>query len=141
MSTRKPPAPPLEEYGAWWDWAEYGDCIDGTFVRAGRGYTQLGERPFVVLTVGNEDRTLWLHQEVLQRTFAREVQARPDHELPVGERITVWKLGDRESGNGRTYIDFRVRFGDAVVPSQADIFGTVEEPSTEQSDVDDDIPI
>jgi hypothetical protein len=137
--------PPLEEYGEWWDWESDGDCADGTFVRAGRGYTAMGERAFVVLTIDNQDRTLWLHQEVLQSSFAREVKLRADHELHVGERITVWKIGERESASGRTYIDFRVKFGDAAVPTQLDIFGGPDdEPSVEPAeadDDDDDIPI
>jgi hypothetical protein len=52
MTTPKTAPPPeAPEYPAWWSFDEDGKAIEGTFVRAGSGYTQNGPRPFVVLDV------------------------------------------------------------------------------------------
>lgn len=138
MTKRTPTAPEAPEYPQWWDWDENGNTASGTFVRAGRGYTQHGDRPFVVLEIDGEERTVWLHQDVLRNLFAREVQRRPDKRIAAGERITLWRLNERTSGNGRTYIDFRGAFPDSPEVTQSDIFGPPPEsrsddkPATEE---------
>ena len=146
--TKTAPPPEAPEYPRWWDWDEDGLLVEGTFVRAGTGYTQMGQRPFVVLNVEGVDRTVWLHHEVLRNQFAREVHRRPDRTIHVGETVRIWQLEPRESMSnaGRSYTDYRVEFPDGPEATQADIFGmppeaaVVEHPSGDGAPVDDDIP-
>ena len=79
------------EYPAWWDWDDDkdGDTIEGRFVRAGRGFTANGDRPFVVLDVEGTERTVWLHHGVLQNIFAREVHR------GLGLWLGLWDLPRR----------------------------------------------
>jgi hypothetical protein len=142
------------ESPSWWDWAEDADgpIVAGTFVRAGKGYTANGERPFVVLDVGDGvERTVWLHHTVLQRIFAREVRRRPSKRIEVGERVELCQVGERDGGNGRSYVNYRAEFPDGPASSQLDIFGPLDDdepaPSaqasnslTESGEPDGDIP-
>jgi hypothetical protein len=126
-------APP--EYPRWWDWQEDGSPVRGTFVRAGTGYTAQGERPFVVLDVEGEERTVWLLNEVLRNQFAREVYRRPSRQIEVGERIEVWRLGERASASSdRRYVNFRVEFPDGPQATQADVFGLPPEAAVVPDD-------
>ncbi len=131
MSQAKTQQQPAEapEYPSWWDWEEDGETVAGTFIRIDRGYTAMGERPFVVLDVNGAPRTVWLHWEALRNQFVREVQRRPDRAIHTGERVTIWNLGTRKSSNDRTYVDFRTDFPDAPEASQVDILG-VAAPAT-----------
>jgi hypothetical protein len=122
----------------WWSWDDDGERIDGTFVAMGKGFTSYGPRPYVVLQLDDgSERTIWLHNDVLRNVFAREVYARPSQQLDVGERITVWRLGERESANARRYMDFRARFENAHIPSQAEILGPPPETMTKPDDEDE----
>jgi hypothetical protein len=121
------------DYPAAWIWDDDGDELEGTFERAGKGYTANGEKPFVTLRVGEDLRTLWLLHDVLRNTFAREVHRRPDHEIKVGETVHAWRRERRESANGRSYVDYRVEFPDGPTPSQMDVFGLPDEVSEEEA--------
>jgi hypothetical protein len=141
-TTDQPPAetPPGEappEYPPWWDWDENGDAVDGTFVRIDRGYTAMGERPFVVLAIDGKERTLWLHWEALRNQFAREVHRRSDKTIHPGEQVKVWRLGSRTSGNGREYFDFRTEFPDGPEQSQADILPRPPDQASAEQPPDD----
>jgi hypothetical protein len=145
------PAPTADDARpAWWNFDEDGDRVAGSFVNAGQGQTKQGRGTFVVLDVdGAGRRTIWLLQKVIFAAFRREVEARPDHELHVGERIEITRLGLRLSEeSGREYMDFRVSFGDAYQPPQSELFGVqtaaspapVDEPPELEERPDDDIP-
>jgi hypothetical protein len=122
------------KYPAWWDWNSDGSVVAGAFLRAGSGYTQQGERPFVVLDVDDVgQKTVWLHHKVLREEFAREVRRRPDKEIHVGERVTIRQLPKKESGAGYDYVGYRLEFGDTPPPSQPEIFGAVDEPAATNS--------
>ena len=134
MTTPKTTPPPeAPEFPSWWDWDEDGKSIEGTFVRAGTGYTQMGPRPFVVLDVGGTERTVWMHHEVLRSVFAREVHRRPDKMIHRGEVVRIWQLEPRESqsNQGRSYTDYRAEFPEGPESTQADIFGAPPEASPE----------
>ena len=100
-------APRRPSIPTWWDWDEDGKSIEGAFVRAGTGFTQMGPRPFVVLELDGVERTVWLHHEVLRNQFAREVHRRPDKTIHVGER----------SGSGSSSRASRSRTRDARTPT------------------------
>jgi hypothetical protein len=146
----KPEAPvetPVEapEYPSWWDWdsPDDGNTVEGSFVRIDRGFTVMGERPFVVLDIDGTERTLWLHWEALRNQFAREVHRRPDKTIHAGERVKVWRLGSRTSGAGRDYFDFRTEFPDGPAASQADILSLPpgEQPAEQPGEPPaDDVP-
>ena len=113
-------------YPQWWNFDEEGDGarIEGTFVRAGRGFTSQGERTFVVLLVGDVERTVWLHHDVLANAFARELHRRPDKRFNVGESIEIERLGMQDSkAGGKQYMNYRVAFPDGPEVSQVDVFG------------------
>jgi hypothetical protein len=110
----------------WWDFSDSADGskLAGGFARAGRGHTQQGERTFVVLDVEGTERTLWLHHDVLQKAFARELHRRPSKRFEVGERIEVEQLGMRDSANGSSsYMNYKTTFFDGPEISQEDVFG------------------
>jgi hypothetical protein len=152
-STTTPDAPAPEErkHPGWWNFDEDGQRVAGSFLRLGKGHTTQGDRVFVVLDVeGVGERTVWLHTTVLFSAFQRELGKRPDRALHPGERITITRLGWRDSKEGgRQYMDFRVEFGDAYQPSAAELFGitdappppTLGDPAAQEDDpVDDGIP-
>jgi hypothetical protein len=114
-------------YPRFWDWDADGDLLEGDFVGAGQGYTQQGQRTFVTVNVNGEPRTLWLFHAVLGKLFAREVDSRTAKRIETGERIIIRRLGMRESGTGRTYLDFRGSFPDGPQKSQADLFGSPDD--------------
>jgi hypothetical protein len=111
------------DYPPWWDFDSDGHFVEGQFVAAGRGYTAMGERPFITLDVGGELRTVWLHHEVLRLAFAREIARRDDRQIHVGESIRIERLAERDSANGRRYVNYNVTFGDSPEATQTDIFG------------------
>jgi hypothetical protein len=141
-------------YPQWWNFDEDGDGarIEGTFVRAGRGFTQQGEKTFVVLLVGDVERTVWLHHDVLANAFARELHRRPDKRFNVGEQIVIAQLGMRDSkAGGKMYMNYQVEFPDGPEVSQVDVFGPPPDQRQQQQDgpaestsggngFDDDIP-
>jgi hypothetical protein len=132
MTTPKTAPPPeAPEYPAWWSFDEDGKAIEGTFVRAGSGYTQNGPRPFVVLDVDVSSAPSVLHHDVLRNQFAREVHRRPDKTIHRGETIRIWQLEPRESQSnaGRAYTDYRTEFPEGPESTQADIFGAPPEAS------------
>jgi hypothetical protein len=125
--------PEVPEYPAWWDWDSDGKSIEGAFVRAGTGYTQMGPRPFVVLDHEGDERTVWLHHDVLRNLFAREVHRRPDKMIHRDETVRIWQLEARESQSnaGRSYTDYRVEFPEGPESTQVDIFGPPPEGSSQ----------
>jgi hypothetical protein len=121
----------------WWSWddPEDGDSVAGTFVRAGKGFTEQGERTFITILVDDEERTVWLFNDVLANAFSREVYRRPDKQLHVGELIEIDRLGERQSkSSSRTYRNYSVRFPQAPQPSHADVFGPPPERSSEPTE-------
>ena len=51
MTTKTKTTPEAPEFPSWWDFDSDGKMIEGAFVRAGQGYTAMGQRAFVVLSV------------------------------------------------------------------------------------------
>jgi hypothetical protein len=114
------------QYPKWWDFNEDGDGskIAGDFIRAGRGFTQNGEKTFVVLLVDGIERTVWLHHDVLTNQFARELHRRTDKRFQVGEQIEITQLGMRDSQNGgSSYMNYGTVFVDGPEVRHEDIFG------------------
>ena len=69
--------PETSDFPSWWDWDEDGKFVEGAFVRAGTGFTQMGPRPFVVLYIEGVEKTIWLHHSVLKNQFAVRCTAVP----------------------------------------------------------------
>jgi hypothetical protein len=140
--------PEARDYPQWWDFDTNGLVVEGPFVAAGRGFTAMGERAYITLEVGGELRTVWLHHEVLRLAFAREVARREDRQIHVGESVRIERLAERDSANGRKYVNYDVVFGDSPETTQTDIFGASDvdrapEAATEEEKGDawgDDIP-
>jgi hypothetical protein len=114
------------DYPKWWNFDADADGpkVVGMFLEAGKGHTVQGPRVFVILDVeGQGPRTVWLHHEVLQQAFRRELHRRPDKQFKVGERIEIEQLGMKDGQAGTSYMNYRVRFLDGPEVSQVDVFG------------------
>ncbi len=124
-------SPEASEYPRFWDWDEDGKSVEGMFLRANVGYTANGPRPFVVLDVDGDERTIWLLHDVLRNQFAREVHRRPNKAIDVGETIRIHQLEPRESQTnaGRAYTNYRTEFPQGPATTQVDVFGLPPEAS------------
>lgn len=89
---------------------EPGQSIEGRFERLERGHTKNGEdRAIAILTVGEVERSLWLHETALRGQFAEK---KPE----AGERLTITKgAAKRESAGGAWYWPFKVATPDRPV--------------------------
>jgi len=123
-----------------WDWTVEGDEVEGTFVAIEEAPTSNGMKPLVVLDVAGEQRTFWLFHEALRWKFAQELERRPADDLRVGEPVTIQRLGEKESANGRTYVDYRVSFPESPRRSPREILGVSVPAATEAGPDDQDVP-
>jgi len=128
-----------------WSFDEDGDVVAGTFVELGEAPTANGYRPILTLDVAGEARTIWLFWESLTSKFREEVERRPDGDLEPGERITIERGDWKESGAGRRYRAFSVKFPDRPRRSARDILGATrtapdDEATTTPEASGDDIP-
>jgi hypothetical protein len=131
-----------EDYPAWWNWDEDGDLCAGTFVRFTQGHSEYGPKTIVVVSVGGEERSIWLHEAVLFDEFRRELLRRPSRELDPGEQVVVRRLEKKKTADGkRTYCGFRVLFPDQPQPTTSELLKLDEEPEAKPpADDDDSVP-
>jgi hypothetical protein len=142
----KPVAPESDSEPRFWRWDVDGNRVDGTFVRAGEGFTKQGTRsPFVTLMVDDREVDVWVHHKALKSKIRQRIE---EHgQIEDGERMIMERKPDKTtSADGYDYYPYTVEFPDLPQKDQADLFGAEKAEPKEaggvagDSVVDDDIP-
>jgi hypothetical protein len=85
-----------------WLWPEDGDEVIGRALYVEHRQTKFGEAAFFVLDVDGDERSILCGNQVLLGKLKGA-------HLQPGDWVGVRRLGERESQNGQTYVDFSVK--------------------------------
>jgi hypothetical protein len=109
-----------------WRFDKDGLEVSGRYVEIGEGTTANGPCPIVVLNADGEHRSIWLFHTAVRNRFADEVARRKDGDLTQGELVVIRQGETKESGGGRSYVSYSVRFPEAPKRSPKEILGETE---------------
>jgi hypothetical protein len=114
-----------------WRFDEDGLEVKGRYVEFSEGSTANGLCSIIVLNVDGERRSVWAFHTALRNRLADEVARRCEGDLTQGELVVIKQGETKQSGGGRSYVSYAVRFPEAPKRSPKEILG---EPETPESD-------
>jgi hypothetical protein len=127
-----------------WDWKTEGNVAAGAYVKTTAGATVHGQAAIMTLSIGGEDRAIWVFWAALKSKLAQELARRGATDFRPGERIVITRFSMRKSklNPTQTTVPFTVEFPDEPAATAAGILGVPpsEPPAEAELPADDSIP-